>query len=101
MIVGVAFIFIGVSMVIPEFGSFGVLWTLVALGITVYSAINVFTARGVAQEVVEFDSPTQWHGAPRGESIEARLRELEELRGRGVLSEAEYQQQRNRILTEL
>lgn len=94
MIVGIVFVFIGLAVVIPEFGGFGYLWTLMALGIAVFSAINTFTAHGVSQEVVEFDA------APE-ESIEMRLEKLEKLKSQGMLSEAEYREQRNRILTEL
>ncbi len=102
MIVGIVFVFIGVAVVIPEFDGFGVLWTLMALGIAVVSAINVFTSRGVAQEVVEFDMPTQsMPGAPRREPVEERLRELEQLKSRGLLSDVEFQEQRKRILGDL
>lgn len=36
-IVGIIFSCIGLFVVIPSFGPFGILWTLIAIGITVYS----------------------------------------------------------------
>lgn len=35
-IVGIIFSCIGLFVVIPSFGPFGILWTLIAIGITVY-----------------------------------------------------------------
>lgn len=102
MVVGIALVVVGVSAVVPEFGAFGLLWTLVALGITVFSAINAFTTRGVAGEVVEFDPSTQPTPEPRRrDSVEDRLSRLEQLRRRGLLSDAEFHEQRNRILADL
>lgn len=99
MIVGAVLVAFGLSMGISEFGAFGVLWTLLALGFTVAAAINAFTARGIAQEVVEFDVP-----APDGrhaESVEERLERLEDMKRGGLLRDDEYQEQRRRILGDL
>ena len=35
-IVGIIFSCIGLFVVIPSFGAFGILWTLIAIGITIY-----------------------------------------------------------------
>ena len=40
--VGAIFVVIGLVMVIPVFGLFGVLWTLVAVGITAMNAYQAF-----------------------------------------------------------
>ncbi len=56
MIVGIVLIGIGVFMVIPQAGAFGIFWTLIAIVVTGYHAINVFSNRGIAHEVVDFDT---------------------------------------------
>ena len=102
MIFGLVFVVIGVSTVIPNFGGFGVIWTLAAAGIVVYYAINAFSEHGVAEEVVEFDTPAQSKpDAPPKGSTEERLKKLEELKGKGFLSDDEYKEQRKKILGDL
>ena len=91
LIVGIGLVLFGVAVGIPTFGAFGVLWTIVAIVITAYSAVNAFTKQGIAEQVVEFDEQT----------VEERLRRLEDLKRAGVLSDVEYQEQRRRIITEL
>ena len=98
MIVGIALVLFGVLIAIPTFGGFGVVWTIIALAITVFAAINAFTTRGVAEQVVEFDERMPSESRM---SVEERLRRLEELRRSGVVSDNEYQEQRRRIITEL
>lgn len=41
--VGVIMVIIGITVVIPSAGLFGVLWTLVAAGITVANALPLFS----------------------------------------------------------
>ena len=43
---GLLFCLIGVFMVIPIFGVFGIFWTLMAVIITALSGINAFPIRG-------------------------------------------------------
>ncbi len=99
MIVGAALVIFGLTVGISQFGAFGVVWTLFAVGITVMSAINAFSSRGIAQEVVEFDVPEQ--RGPRPESVEQRLARLDDMRRGGLIREDEYQEQRRRILGDL
>jgi hypothetical protein len=102
MIFGLGFVIIGVSTVIPNFGAFGVLWTLFALGIVLYYAINAFFEQGVAEKVVEFDTPAQSKpDAPPKGSAEERLKKLEELKVKGLLNDDEYKEQRKKILGDL
>jgi len=90
---------IGFILILPGFGSmFGLLWTLLALIGTGLHAVNLFTERGVAHEVVEFDTSSHSAGDM---SPEQRLRRLDELRTEGLLNELEYQEQRKRVLAEL
>ncbi|MBN1471660.1 MAG: SHOCT domain-containing protein [Syntrophaceae bacterium] len=102
LIFGIIFVVIGVSVAIPNFGPFGVVWTLAALGISVFFAANTFSEHGVAEEVIEFDTLTQ--PEPEGTSAastEERLKKLEGLKQKGLLSDDEYQLQRKKIINEL
>lgn len=96
-IVGLVFVFIGLFVAIPHVGAFGVLWTLIAVVITVTSLYNAFSDRGVATEIIEVsdDSP--------GESNdpEARLRRLDDLKAKSLITPAEYEHRRAQILNEL
>lgn len=98
----IAFVLLGVGYVIPNFGAFGVLWTIFALAIGAYHAFNLLSDRGVAEQVVEFDASNEARpDAPPAASAEERLRGLDDLRQKGLLSEDEYQQQRKKIVGEL
>jgi hypothetical protein len=102
LVVGLVFTGIGVFMAIPNAGWFGVFWTLLALAATVYHAANLFSDSGIAEEVVDFESfPPSDSRRPAGESVEARLRQLDKLKGGRLITEAEYQQRRSKILDEL
>lgn len=102
LVFGVAFMLIGLFVVIPVFGAFGVVWTLCALAITGYHAVNLFSEHGVAHEVVEFDASTQSETERSPEApTEQRLRKLDELKTQGILDGEEYREQRKRILNEL
>ena len=104
MIVGIVFVGIGIFLVIPHAGAFGVLWTLIAVAITGYHAVNLFSERGVAHEVVEFDateSETFQGSAPSTESTEQRLGKLDSLKRKGLLRDEEYEEQRKSILEDL
>ncbi len=97
MVVGVAFVGIGLFVAIPTFGAFGVFWTLVAVAITVFNAINVFSESGVAgTEIIEDDGPLGAEQLP----FDERLRRLEQLRKDGLVSDEEYQRKRAELLGE-
>lgn len=102
LIIGIAFVCIGVFVAIPDTGVFGVFWTLVAFIITGYHAFNLFSEHGVADEVVEFDISTQ-HDSPdsRSEPPERRLAKLDGLKKKGLINDLEYRQQRKRILDDI
>jgi hypothetical protein len=102
MIFGLGFVIIGVSTVIPNFGALGMLWTLAALGIVLYYAINAFSDHGVAEKIVEIDTSMQSKpDAPPKGSTEERLRKLEELKDKRIVSDDEYKEQRKKILCDL
>ncbi len=76
LVVGIA----GVVAVTPKFGMFGMIWTLAALAICVYYAANIFAKRGVAEDVVEFDTPSPHRPEePPAMPAEERLHKLEDL----------------------
>jgi len=47
LIVGIVFIGIGLFVVIPTFGLFGILWTFLAVFVTVVNGMNTFSKKGV------------------------------------------------------
>lgn len=102
-LVGIVFVFIGLTVVLPHAGAFGVFWTLGALVITVCHGINLFTDKGIAQGVVEFDNlPSESSTTiPPLRTIEQRLGDLESLYRRGQITPQEYEEQRTRILESL
>jgi hypothetical protein len=102
MIFGLVFVVMGIATVIPNFGDFGVIWTLAAAAIVIYYAINAFSKHGVAEKVVEIDTLAQSKpDAPPKSSIEERLKKLEELKGKGLLNDDEYKEQRKKIIGDL
>ncbi len=95
MAVGIAFCLIGVTVAIPMFGAFGILWTLVAAGITVSNAVNAFSDRGVTSHEIIVDDGGD---AP---SPEERLETLKRLKNSGDITESEYEEKRKKILDEI
>ena len=51
MVWGGIFVLIGLFVVIPIFGPFGILWTLGALGITVMNGLHAFGKKYVGPEI--------------------------------------------------
>ena len=87
MIVGVCFVGIGVFVVVPQAGFFGIIWTLGAFLVTGYHAANIFSSHGVAHEVVDFDTslPTQT-GSSATAPPEQRLATLNGLKRQGLVN---------------
>ena len=99
MVVGIVFVLIGLFIVIPSAGVFGIIWTLFAVIGVVYNAANVFSEEGVPHEVVEFEGDL--NSTKNEDSVESRLEELESLKRKGLINDREYQQQREKILKDL
>ena len=91
--VGILFCFIGIFVIIPVFGLFGIVWTLMAVIITITNAVNAFTDKGVTSHEIIIDDDE--------ESIESRLRAAEELYNAGTITEDEYEEKRKEILKDL
>lgn len=117
--VGLLFCGLGIFMVIPTFGPFGIIWTLMAVAITVYNGINAFSQKGVASHSIEIEediAPTQgrsyaqsWDSSSttssttekKEESIEGRLTALNDLYKKELITADEYEEKRKAILEDL
>ena len=99
VVLGSIFILIGVFVVIPTFGAFGILWTLLAVGITVYNGYCAFGKGYMGPEIsIEDDAA----GAPDGpRDSEQRLRELQNLYDSSLITREEFEEKRKEILKEL
>lgn len=108
--VGCIFVLIGLFMVIPVFGLFGILWTLIAVGITGMNAYQAF-GKGYAgpQITIEEDEePSRAPSSPVSENhdhisstsldVKGRLEQLKDLKEAGLLSQEEYDKKRQEIL---
>lgn len=89
MLVGAAFVVIGLTVIVPNAGVFGVLWTLVAAGITAYHAYNVFSRRGLALYEAELDT---------ADDFDTTLRKLAKLRQDGLITDQEFERKRAELL---
>jgi hypothetical protein len=96
MIAGALFVILGVTVVMPMVGGFGVIWTLFAVAITLFHAYNVFSSRGVS--LYEVDLDTGEAGGEPAEDFELKLRKLARLKEDGLLSEEEFAAKRAEIM---
>ena len=100
-VVGVIFVILGLVVVIPTFGPFGILWTLIAVGITGVNLYQGFGKGYIGPEIrVEEDGEET---APGEEplSAEERLRQLRSLYDQRLITQEEYESKREEILKEL
>ena len=102
-IVGIIFSCIGVFMVIPTFGPFGILWTLIAIGITIYQFAMAAGKVSMGSWTVEDEDGDRSGpaGEGSGRSAQDRLTELQNLYDRRLISQEEYEAKRQEILKEL
>ena len=100
-VVGIVFVFLGVIVVIPTFGIFGILWTILA-GLVVFGNYkNGFTDKGVAtHEIIIEDGMEIIERADDGEDIEAKLLKLNSLYEQRLITKEEYDEKRKKILEE-
>lgn len=108
--VGAIFVVIGVVMVIPIFGLFGVLWTLIAVGITAMNAYQAFGKNYTGPQITieEDEEPrrgpsssapqTHDHIPSTSLDVKGRLEQLKELKEAGLLTQEEYDKKRQEIL---
>ena len=96
-IIALGAVLFGVFVVIPSAGGFGIVWTLVAAAGALMSFYNALSSEGVAKEIIEVEDepPTE------PSSVESRLRLLNDLKVKGLVTPSEYEQRRSAILQEL
>ena len=112
--VGIIFCLIGVFIVIPTFGLFGVFWTAIAGWITYTNYRNGFTDEQIDSHVIEIEDDGQdmtEHGAyhtysydtegTSAEDVEERLKKLQSLYNQSLITLEEYEQKKQEILDEL
>lgn len=101
-IVGIIFTGIGVFAVIPTFGAFGILWTLIALGMAIYQFAMAAGKVSMGSWSIEEEGTGAEEGnGPGGKSAQDRLTELQNLYDRRLISQEEYEKKRQEILEEL
>lgn len=107
-VVGLIFCLIGCVVVIPIFGPFGLLWTGIAVVITVMNFKNGFSEEGVPTHEIVIDETEQdlnYVGSSRktessGEDIEAKLKKLNSLYEQGLITASEFEAKRKELLDE-
>ena len=92
-VVGIIFVCIGLFLVIPTFGLFGILWTLIAAGMNFYQAFG----RGYVGPEIHIEDE---NGEKSG-GLEERLRQLQTLYEQGLITQEEYDQKRRAIMEDL
>ena len=98
-VVGAFFVLIGIFVVIPTFGAFGILWTLMAVGIT---GMNLYHAFGSGYSGPEIHIEEEGAGNPLpGGDTQSRLQELQALNDQRLITQEEYEAKRKEILKEL
>jgi hypothetical protein len=92
MLAGGIFVVLGLTVIVPIFGAFGVVWTCVAALITLFYAFNFFSAKGVSTYEIDVGSPNQV------EDLDAGLRKLAKLKEDGLISEEEHARKRAELM---
>jgi len=114
LIFGVIFVLIGLFVVIPVFGPFGILWTLIAAVGTGMDAYRTFGNKYVGPEIRIEDGeqagarpasppPAEDHDHIPSTALDPkhRLEQLKTLREAGLIDDREYQEKRKDILRDL
>ena len=112
-VVGIVFCLIGVVMVIPTFGLFGIFWTAIAGWITYVNYKNGFTDEQIDSHVIDIEDNGQditvtRHGGyhtysydTKEDDMETRLRKLQNLYDQSLITYEEYEEKKKEILEEL
>ena len=100
-IVGILFVILGVFVVIPTFGLFGLIWTGVAGMIAFTHYKNGFSDEGVAtHEIIIEDGMEITSSNDSGKDIEAKLIKLNSLYDQRLITKEEYDEKRKELLDE-
>ncbi len=121
-IVGILFCILGLVVVVPTFGPFGLVWTGVAAWITYVNYKNGYTKEGVDSHVIEVEDdgrnatmssyggyrsysyeeePQDDNGYRSEEDVETRLEKLQNLYSRSLITYEEYEAKKQEILRDL
>ena len=95
---GGIFVLIGLFVVIPNLGAFGILWTLAAVAITAMNGYQAFGKKYVGPEINIEEFPVEEQ--PQ-DSAADRLEELRDLYERRLITTEEYEAKKQEILKEL
>ena len=105
LVVGVIFCLLGVFIVIPTFGVFGLFWTLISAGITVVNAMPLCSGEDrdlYHTMTIEEDGGYDGLAADtQSDDIAARLEKLKALYDRRLITTEEYESKREEILRRL
>src|SRR5262249_61549331 len=82
MIVGLIIIGFGITYAIPDAGAFGVIWTMIIVGVTVYNAYNAFSARGIAMQEIDIEDSSDSNDAQN--DMSKRLKRMKKVTMYGV-----------------
>ncbi len=97
-VVGAIFVLLGLVMVIPMAGPFGLLWTAVAAAIAATNFYHAF-GKGYIGPNIEISDEGELPAA--AESPEDRLKKLQSLYDQRLITPEEYEEKRKEILREL
>ena len=109
MVVGLIFIVIGFTMIMPMSVAFGVIWCLICAAMIATSAYLAFGGTKhispevyIEDEEVQNNAGSSRSGArPEASDVEDRLIKLSEQHDKGLITDAEYEKKRQEILDEI
>lgn len=100
-IVGVVFVFLGIFVIIPTFGAFGLLWTAIAGGMGGMHLYNFFSEKGAGlyRIDVEDDSvPNETRGNNEKVDFDIKLRKLQKLYDDRIITKEEFEKKRKKLM---
>ena len=123
-VAGIVFCLVGLFVVIPIFGPFGIIWTAFAGLITYTHWRNGFSDKKIDSHVIEIEdtdpdnvtvtshrgfssyssdsySSEKNDGAEKAETLEARLKTLQNLYDQRLITTEEYDEKKQELLKEL
>jgi hypothetical protein len=92
MVVGGLFLLLGIAVIVPTFGAFGLVWTAFAGIIALYYAFSFFSSRGALSYEVDVES------SDTVEDLDVSLRRLAKLKEDGLVTDQEYEQHSAEVL---
>lgn len=103
-VIGILFVIIGLTTIVPRGGLFGIIWTVMAAGIGIYYFYMAFGKGTVGTFVMEEEEIESQEDSPalaQKEDASARLEELRRLYDQRLITPEEYEAKREEILKEL